>query len=91
MFRCTVVCVLQWIEILQVRAGLNAEVSCRAVLGACTSAVRGMAESTAKPGRACALSWSWPAEPGHLFGDYREEAAHWALTGSVASAVQSNK
>lgn len=55
-FRCTVVCVLQWIEILQVGAGLNAGLRCRAVLGACTSAVRGLAESTAKPGRGCSLA-----------------------------------
>lgn len=55
-FRCTVVCVLQWIEILQVGTGLNAGVSCRAVLSACTSTVKSLAESTAKPGRGCALA-----------------------------------
>lgn len=67
--------------------GLNAEVSCRAVLGACTSAGRGLAESTAKPGRGRALGWSWPAELGHLLGDYLEEPACWFLTGSVEGSV----
>lgn len=64
-------------------AGLNAEVSCRAVLGAGTSAVRGLAESTAVPGRGCALGWSWPAELDHLLGDYSEEPPRWVLTESV--------
>lgn len=82
-FRCAVACVLEWTEILQVGPGLSAEVSCRAVLGACTSALGGLAESTAKPGRGRALSWSWPAELGPLLGDYSEEPARWFLTGSV--------
>lgn len=56
-------------------AGLNAEVSCRAVLG--------LAESTVVPGRGCAPSWSWPAELDHLLGDYSEEPPCWVLTESV--------
>lgn len=68
------------------------------MLGACTSALRGLAESTAKPGGGHALSWSWQAQLGHLLGDCSEEPVSNSLVSNrvcwgvgVASAVQNNK